>query len=87
MTTPHPNYSTIGLTSQYIADENQPSFSLALNWPGKEFSIHGVGDISSEGQYRGRFQMKTPFQQLHQLGIDGSFSSPSDLTVIQIAIF
>lgn len=81
VTTPNPNYAVIGVSSHYVADEKQPSFDLQLNWPGKEFKTNLKLDVSTEGYSRGRFQMNTPFQQLHQFTIDGSFTSPSDLNV------
>ncbi|XP_057368025.1 uncharacterized protein LOC130689027 [Daphnia carinata] len=76
LTTPNPNYAVIGLSSQYVADEKQPAFDLQINWPGKQVGVNFVADIS-EGSHGGRLQMKTPFEQLRNFTVDGSFSPPS----------
>lgn len=77
MTTPNPLYAVIGLSSQYKADDKQPSFDLQINWPEKEAGIHMDADILSEGYNRGSFQVKTPFEQLRNFAVDGSFTPPS----------
>ena len=77
MTTPNPSYAIIGLSSQYTVDEKQPSFDLKINWPEKEVGIHMAADIFREGYHRGRVYVKTPFEQLQNLAVDGSFTPPS----------
>lgn len=72
------------MSSQYTVDDKHPSFDLHLNWPGKELGVNILTDIMTEGFYRGRLEMKTPFEQFHHLAIDGSCTSPSDLSVIYL---
>ena len=79
LTTPHPSYAVIGITSQYTADEKQPTFDLQVNWPNKEIGINFVVDILTD--HRARFQMKTPFEQLRNFSVDGSFSPSPDPSV------
>lgn len=76
LTTPNPNYAVIGMSSLYIADEKQPIFDLQINWPGKQIGINFIADVS-EAFHGGQLQIKTPFEQLRNFTLDGSFPPPS----------
>lgn len=74
ITTPHPDYEIIGLSSHYSADEKEPSLNVQINWPENQVGMRLGADFQTENLYKGHFQMKLPFQQLKNFAIDGSIS-------------
>lgn len=75
------------MRTQYSADERQPSLDLQIYWPQKEIGMSFIADFFNEEQHRGRFHLKTPFEELRNLTIDGSCSVPSDPTVLHFTLF
>lgn len=84
MTTPHPQYPVLGVSSVGVATSRNPSVDVNIYWPEKDLSLSMAAVYPHNGEARAKFALKTPVDRLRRIQIDAGYTLPQSLVTFPL---